>query len=416
MDFFDKRITFIDLETTSFNGYAIEMAMKIVETKGIDPNLWDSHRKFFLLNPLVRVGEEASRINGYGEGPGKKPVGTQTFTEISSEFSNILMSSDIIIAQYKKFEVQILGNEYSRSDLPFESYSKFYDLIDLAKRKLNIPSYKLHLIAEALKIEYDKTKLHGGEYDTELTYECFRRLIFMPDIPSEIKKVAEPKINVKLNAAVSYIKSIEKEIDSLASDIVPQLYKIKTKVTSLKEVDESAKKIAILSSLHAEVVTNRRSMLSPIKLIVRHAENYFKDKILAKIEEVQGKLIENRTSFLKKASAEADDSVSHQITAIHNKAESLFAEMIESGESFDKANEAAEAIAATAPEQTFGEKRKSTNATDTIYFEAKIVDKEIVPKIFWSPDIALIQESVNAGNTEIPGVSVEKKIKSSFRR
>ena len=415
--FMNKKILIIDLETTSFNGFTIEAAMMRFETIGIDHNMWSSDKVFFLLDPDSEISDEASRVNGYGLGAGKKPVGTTRFHEVADKIIDTFLSVDIIIAQYKSFELRILANDFSRAGTEFKGYEKFIDLIDIAKKKLTLDSYKLFRIAEALEIPYDKSKLHTGEYDVQITYECFVKLIEMPDV---VKQQKQPKQKTEITLAEStsklFIKKIEKEIDELAASIAPKIMSIKTKVTSVKDVDDSARKIALLGTLHSFVSDSRKSLLAPIKSVSKLIEERFRNEILSKIEEKQHALILARTSFLKSAAETASKETTSQIAAIQQKAEQIFSDILDKTGDFDKASEEAGKVAATAPEQASPERRVSDHAVDRILYIARIVDKELVPQLYWSPDLTIIQASVDAGNLEIPGVVVEKVVKSSFKR
>lgn len=163
-------VTFLDLETTGKltpEGKIIEVSLRLCDLEKRTEN-----RSILLrINPERNIEAAAIRVHGITNDDVKKEaIFEKTLPQIEEalEETNILVAHNLI-----GFDLPYLEQEFAHCSKSLPRFETFDTMLegtfctDLGK------SPTLGELCFALDVEYDPTRAHKGDYDTEVLRDCF---------------------------------------------------------------------------------------------------------------------------------------------------------------------------------------------------------------------------------------------------
>lgn len=188
----NKPLCFFDIETTGTNigkDRIVEISiLKIFPNKNQITKTW-------LVNPLIPISEESSKIHGITNERIKfEPI----FKDIAPEIIKIIANSDLAGYNSNRFDVPILAEELLRNGFEFDCSD--YRFVDI---QVLFHKMEPRTLSAAYKYYCGKIldKAHSAYADTEATYKVLK---------AQIKKYKEIKNDINfLSEFTSYKKNVD---------------------------------------------------------------------------------------------------------------------------------------------------------------------------------------------------------------
>ena len=176
-------LIFFDLETTGIN-IASDRIVEISYFK-IYPDQREES-KTFLVNPSIRIPEEAIAIHGITNEDVKD---APAFNEIAKALVNVFEGCDFAGYNSNKFDLPLLAEEFIRANIDF----------DLKKRKfidVQVIFYKREQRTLSAAYQFycnrDLTNAHSAEADTRATYEVLQAQLDMySDLQNNVDELSK---------------------------------------------------------------------------------------------------------------------------------------------------------------------------------------------------------------------------------
>lgn len=222
--FIDKRIAFVDLETTGLRAGKdgiVQIAMRIAEGKR---TIW---QRVEYCNPGVPMTSRATEISGITDemvkDKEKSDLVVRTYFEQAKLLECSVIAGHNLLGFDKKFLVEAVGKEYYE-----EVFADEIDTLLMARNTKAFGRCKLSIVADALG--YEATGFHDAMVDVDVCHEIYLRL---DDLDHYLLK-KEEIIDVKAEMSLS------KEPIKL-SEVAPIQYEFSEDVLSKTTIPIEAK-------------------------------------------------------------------------------------------------------------------------------------------------------------------------------
>lgn len=363
----------IDTETTSIDGYIIELAAILFL------NGEEILRKQWILDPCHDIDPGASKIHGYGI---SKPVGVQRFNEISSDYIDLINTADTILVYSADFEWRTLLREFDRAGIHAQPSirKKMVDVLKMARSFLKLPKNRLQDVVQYLKID-ECGEFHGAMADALYSAKVYFKLTSGDYVPWT------PDVNTKSEDLV-YLSS-DVKIGSEIEKSIPSIVK-KTAAFKVSTTEEAVKGITALLKIRrmiSEVELERKVFLEKRKAEIKSIEDDIRTRVLAPLNEAYDSLNKTLNEFY---------TMKHNLLLVELPHDPSEEEIDEFAEKSSK------------PIIIFDGGYKVS-----FDYEVSIENDDSVPEVFKKPDIKLIEKyaHTHGPSVKIDGVNLLPKAK-----
>lgn len=184
-----KPLVFFDLETTGVN-IATDRIVEIAILK-VHPN-GNKESKTWLVNPEVKIPEEASAIHGITD---EKVANEPTFKKLAPKINKMINNCDLAGFNSNRFDIPLLAEEMLRANIDFEMNNrKTIDVQVIFHKKEQrtlSAGYKFYCGKELVNA-------HSAQADTNATYEILKAQIDKySDIENSVEALSKYSEQVK---------------------------------------------------------------------------------------------------------------------------------------------------------------------------------------------------------------------------
>lgn len=213
-----EKYVVLDLENPNIRANSIcSISILVVEKNEIVKEIYS------LINPEDRFDLRNFEINGIIE---SDVIDKPTFEKFWNDNKDLLINN-IIVGHGVEYDLSVISKSLLRYDIDYPTF-KYIDTLELAKKYMNLDSYKLTSISDYLNYEYNA---HNALDDTKATFNLYNYLLQHYDLKNdyneykytyELKNKIDDKLSSNINDLYGIIKGInydgiinQKEIDLL---------------------------------------------------------------------------------------------------------------------------------------------------------------------------------------------------------
>lgn len=364
-------------------------------------------------------------------------AGKPKFIEIAPELCAVLSAGVIVIAHQADFDERMLRQEFEYIGVPMPK-AQWLCSVGLARRLLpEMKSHKLQLLAAHFNVEVKSAHRaltdcrtlacvldHLSQWETRMGTAAVAAqalVTFTPPVATspvialdQLPAVPDTGLIRRAMMALEQMQGKANEYLTLAATLT---------CTSDAEEERISKAILAFKKLESDAVAVRQSFTGELRTQTSTIEAAWRDQILNKLTAEIGKLTLLRQPWAMAKARAADD----RRRAAEKEAEAVamaeFTRVQQAGQTFDQANTIAEAVHEALVEAAIQIAPPPTRTvlgtvTDKLVYDVEIIDAKAVPQAYWSPDLAMIQRTVNAakGELTIPGVLITQRLETSTRK